>query len=172
MPKFCREIGLLSRHDSCVLDENLVMDKVGSIRDRTSIAMVAVLAPSGCGVGSSCFKLPRSSSGSGSGVGGTNGNTSACKAMSSGQGASLKKCRPFTGANLWNTDISASQVDAKSTVELRWNVSNSSYLVVSPGLGAVLGTSASTAPTDATTYTLYATKQYGRTSSTVTVTVH
>jgi hypothetical protein len=171
MPKFCREIGLLSRHDSCVLYENLVMDKVGSIRDRTSMAMVAVLAPSGCTVGFSCFKLRTSSSGSGSSVGGTNG-TNARKAMSLGQGASLKKCRPLTGANFWNTDISPSQVDAKSTVEPRWNVSNSSDLIVPSGLGTVRGTGPSTAPTETTTYTLYTMNQYGRTSSTVTVTVH
>jgi hypothetical protein len=44
MPKFCGEIGLLSRHDCAVFHENLVMNKVGCIADRTSIAPVAVLA--------------------------------------------------------------------------------------------------------------------------------
>jgi hypothetical protein len=135
------------------------------------MCMVAVLAPSGCGVGFSCFKLPTSSSGSGARVGGTNG-TNACHAVSLGQGASLKECRPFSSANFWNTDISALRVDAKSTVEPRWNVSNSSDLIVPPGLGAVRGTGPSTAPTETTTYTLYTTNQYGRTSSMVIVTIH
>jgi hypothetical protein len=65
-----------------------------------------------------------------------------------------------------------SSVSAGSKVTLDWNVSNSSYLIVSPGMGAVRGTGASITPTQTTTYTLYATNQYGRTTSTVTVTVH
>jgi hypothetical protein len=38
-------------------------------------------------------------------------------------------------------------------------------------VGAVRGTSATVNPTATTTYTLYSTNQYGRTTSTVTVTV-
>jgi len=41
---------------------------------------------------------------------------------------------------------------------------------VSPQVGAVRGTSAVVTPTAATTYTLYATNQYGRTQQTVVVT--
>ena len=45
------------------------------------------------------------------------------------------------------------------------------YVIISPGLGAVRGTSATVNPTATTTYKLYATNQYGRTTATVTVTV-
>jgi hypothetical protein len=58
-----------------------------------------------------------------------------------------------------------------SSVTLSWNVSNASYLIVSPSLGAVRGTSVAIAPSQTTVYTLYATNQYGRTTATVTVTV-
>lgn len=60
---------------------------------------------------------------------------------------------------------------AGSSVHLAWNVSNADYVIVSPSLGAVRGTSATVAPVATTTYTLYATNQYGRTASTVMVTV-
>jgi len=56
-------------------------------------------------------------------------------------------------------------------VSLAWNVSGASYLVVSPGVGAARGSSATVKPAATTTYTLYATNQYGRTTATVTVTV-
>jgi hypothetical protein len=56
-------------------------------------------------------------------------------------------------------------------VTLSWTTSSADYLIVSPGLGAVRGTSATVNPTATTTYTLYATNQYGRTSATVTVNV-
>jgi len=52
--------------------------------------------------------------GNGGGTGG-GGNTSACSAMSVGQGASLNGFRPFPVDNAWNQDISASSVDANST---------------------------------------------------------
>jgi hypothetical protein len=103
MPKFRRETGLFSRHDSAVLYENLVMNKVGCIRRRTSIARIAVLAlsspPSRYG-GSSSPNLPTSRSESGSAI------------------------TSFAATPL--------AVAAGSTVELRWNVSNSSCLIVSP----------------------------------------
>jgi hypothetical protein len=57
------------------------------------------------------------------------------------------------------------------TVTLSWNVRGDDYVIVSPGPGAVRGTSVSVNPTATTTYTLYATNQYGRTTSTVTVNV-
>ena len=56
-------------------------------------------------------------------------------------------------------------------MSLAWNVSGASYLVVSPGVGAARGSSATVKPAATTTYTLYATNQYGRTTATVTVTV-
>ena len=55
--------------------------------------------------------------GGGTGGGGTGGggNTSACGAMSVGQGASLNGFRPFPVENAWNQDITAASVDANST---------------------------------------------------------
>jgi hypothetical protein len=57
-------------------------------------------------------------------------------------------------------------------VTLSWQVSGASYVIVSPEVGAVRGTSTTVAPTQTTTYTLYATNAFGRTMSTVTITVH
>ena len=45
------------------------------------------------------------------------------------------------------------------------------YVIVSPQVGAVRGTSVTVQPAQTTTYTLYATNQYGRSTATVTVTV-
>jgi hypothetical protein len=64
-----------------------------------------------------------------------------------------------------------STVSAGSSATLAWNVSGASYLIVSPGLGAVRGNSVTVNPGQTTTYTLYATSQYGRTTATVKVTV-
>jgi hypothetical protein len=62
-------------------------------------------------------------------------------------------------------------VSAGGSVSLAWNVSGASYLVVSPGVGAIRGTSATVKPAATTTYTLYAANQYGRVTASVTVTV-
>lgn len=62
-------------------------------------------------------------------------------------------------------------VSAGGSVTLAWNVSNASYVVVTPGTGAVRGASITVQPSATTTYTLYATNQYGRTQATVIVTV-
>jgi hypothetical protein len=56
-------------------------------------------------------------------------------------------------------------------VTLSWNVSGASYFVVSPQVGAVRGTSVVVTPTATTTYTLYGTNEYGRSTAKVTVTV-
>lgn len=66
---------------------------------------------------------------------------------------------------------SATHVSSGGNVTLSWSVSNADYVIVSPGPGAVRGTSVSVNPTATTTYTLYATNQYGRTTATVTVSV-
>jgi hypothetical protein len=66
---------------------------------------------------------------------------------------------------------SPTHVASGGGVTLSWNVGNADYVIVSPGLGAVRGTSGTVTPPATTTYTLYATNQYGRTSSTVTVSV-
>ena len=63
-------------------------------------------------------------------------------------------------------------VSAGAPVTLSWTVSGASYLIVSPDIGAVRGTSAVVSPTQSTTYTLYATNAFGRTTATVNVTVH
>jgi hypothetical protein len=62
-------------------------------------------------------------------------------------------------------------VSAGSSVSLSWNVSNASYVIASPQAGAVRGSSVTVQPNQTTTYTLYATNQYGRTTATVTVNV-
>jgi hypothetical protein len=66
---------------------------------------------------------------------------------------------------------SPSHVASGGSVTLSWTASNATYAIVSPGAGAVRGTSVTVKPTATTTYTLYATNQYGRTSATVTVNV-
>lgn len=66
---------------------------------------------------------------------------------------------------------SATTVSAGTKVTLKWSVSSASYLIVSPDVGAVRGGSTTVTPSQTTTYTLYATNQYGRTTATVTVTV-
>jgi len=66
---------------------------------------------------------------------------------------------------------SASHVSSGGTVTLSWSVGSADYVVVSPGPGATRDTSATVMPAATTTYTLYATNQYGRTTATVTVSV-
>jgi hypothetical protein len=56
-------------------------------------------------------------------------------------------------------------------VALNWNVTGSSYFIVSPQVGAVRGSTVTVYPTVTTTYTLYATNQYHRSKKTVTVTI-
>jgi hypothetical protein len=65
----------------------------------------------------------------------------------------------------------SSSTGAGSSVTLSWSVSNASYLIVSPQAGAVRGTSVTVSPAQTTTYTLYATNQYGRSQATVSVNV-
>jgi hypothetical protein len=62
-------------------------------------------------------------------------------------------------------------ISAGTPVTLNWSSTGTSYYIVSPGVGAVRGTTATVSPTQTTTYTLYATNQFGRTTATVTVTV-
>ena len=66
---------------------------------------------------------------------------------------------------------SATHVSSGGSVTLSWSASNAMYKIVSPGAGAVRDTKVTVKPTATTTYTLYATNQYGRTSATVTVNV-
>lgn len=66
---------------------------------------------------------------------------------------------------------SATSVSSGTQVTLTWSVSNPGYLIISPQIGAVRDTSMTVAPTATTTYTLYATNQYGQSTATVTVKV-
>jgi hypothetical protein len=62
-------------------------------------------------------------------------------------------------------------VTSGQLVTLTWSVSGASYLIISPGVGAVRSTSVSIKPTQTTTYTLYATGPFGRSQMHATVTV-
>jgi hypothetical protein len=62
-------------------------------------------------------------------------------------------------------------VSAGQPVTLSWNVSGASYFVLSPQVGAVRGSSVTVTPTQTTTYTLYGTNAYGRSTARVKVTV-
>jgi hypothetical protein len=66
---------------------------------------------------------------------------------------------------------SPTSVSSGAQVTLSWQASGASYYVISPGVGAVRGTSATVKPTQTTTYTIYATSQYGRTQASTSVTV-
>jgi hypothetical protein len=55
------------------------------------------------------------------------------------------------------------------SVTLSWTATNARYFVVSPGVGAIRGNTAVVTPAQSTTYTLYATNPYGRTTATVHV---
>jgi hypothetical protein len=76
-----------------------------------------------------------------------------------------------TAPSITSFTASPASVSSGAQVTLSWQASGASYLVVSPQIGAVRGNTATVKPTQTTTYTLYATNQYGRTHSTVTVTV-
>lgn len=62
-------------------------------------------------------------------------------------------------------------VSPGSPVTLSWSVSNAGYNIVSPQVGVMRGNSATVVPTKTTTYTVYSTNQYGRTTAKVKVTV-
>jgi hypothetical protein len=66
---------------------------------------------------------------------------------------------------------SSNSVSVGTQVTLSWQVSGASYVIVSPDAGAVRGTSVIVTPVQTTTYTLYATNAFGRTTSTVSITV-
>jgi hypothetical protein len=79
-----------------------------------------------------------------------------------------------TGAspNVTTFTTSAAMVTAGTIVTLSWQATGATYVIVSPQVGAVRGSSVSVTPANTTTYTLYATNAFGQTTSTVTVTVH
>ena len=69
-------------------------------------------------------------------------------------------------------NASSQLVSAGTPVTLSWTVTGASYLIVSPDVGAVRGTSVVVTPSQSTTYTLYATNAFGRSTATINITVH
>ena len=67
---------------------------------------------------------------------------------------------------------SANSIMAGTQVTLSWQVAGASYIIVSPEVGAVRASSVAVTPVQTTAYTLYATNAFGRTTSTLTITVH
>ena len=67
---------------------------------------------------------------------------------------------------------SSQSVSAGTPVTLSWSVTGASYLIVSPDVGAVRGTSVVVTPAQSTAYTLYATNAFGRTTATINITAH
>src|SRR6266567_3937031 len=65
-----------------------------------------------------------------------------------------------------------STVTAGQSTTLSWSVTNSIYNIIDPQAGPVRGTNVVVTPSASTTYTLYSTNQFGRTTATVPVTVH
>jgi hypothetical protein len=78
-----------------------------------------------------------------------------------------------SGANpvISSFTASAQSVSAGTPVTLSWTVTGAGYLIVSPDIGAVRGTSVIVTPTQSTAYTLYATNAFGRTTATINITV-
>jgi hypothetical protein len=67
---------------------------------------------------------------------------------------------------------SSTTVSSGTGVTLNWQVSGADYVIISPLVGAVRGTSVQVSPTATTTLTLYAANAYGQTTATVTITVN
>ena len=76
-----------------------------------------------------------------------------------------------TAPSIASFTAAPASVSSGGSTTLSWNVSNAAYVIVSPQVGAVRGTSAMVQPSQTTTYTLYATNQFGRSSATVAVNV-
>jgi hypothetical protein len=66
---------------------------------------------------------------------------------------------------------SSPSVSPGTQVTLNWSVSGASYLIVSPDIGATRGANAVVTPARTTSYTLYATNAFGRTTATVNINV-
>jgi hypothetical protein len=71
-----------------------------------------------------------------------------------------------------NLSASSTNVSAGTSVTLSWQTTGASYVILSPELGALRGTSAVVKPSTTTTYTVYATNAFGQTKSSITITVH
>jgi hypothetical protein len=67
---------------------------------------------------------------------------------------------------------SPTSISAGGSVTLSWSVSGASYLIISPDIAAVRGTSVLVNPSQTTIYTLYATGPFGRSQASLSVTVN
>jgi len=67
---------------------------------------------------------------------------------------------------------SPAKVSKGKKVTLTWTTADAIYNIISPTIGPVRGGSITVKPKKTTTYTLYSTNQYGRTTATATVKVH
>ena len=70
-----------------------------------------------------------------------------------------------------NSFTATSSGGSGQPVTLSWSATNGEYYIVAPGVGAIRGNTVVVNPTVTTTYTLYATNQFGRTTKQVTVNV-
>ncbi len=79
-----------------------------------------------------------------------------------------------TGAAPTISSFTASQLSVArgKPITLSWTISDAIYNVISPAVGPVRGDSVIVNPSSKTTYTLYSTNQYGRTTASVTIKVH
>jgi hypothetical protein len=66
---------------------------------------------------------------------------------------------------------SSSSVSSGAAVTLNWQVTGADYVILSPQVGAIRGTSTQVTPTATTTYTLYTANAYGQTTSQLQITV-
>ena len=66
---------------------------------------------------------------------------------------------------------SSTYIEKGRSVTLSWSTTGAIYNIISPTVGPVRGTSITVSPSSTTTYTLYSTNQYGRSTATATVAV-
>ncbi|MBS1842211.1 MAG: hypothetical protein JSS69_11175 [Acidobacteria bacterium] len=71
-----------------------------------------------------------------------------------------------------NLNVSATNITAGTSVTISWQTTGASYVILSPEIGALRGTSAVVKPSTTTTYTVYATNAFGQAKSSITITVH
>ncbi len=135
MSRFGGLVGLIPCREAALIHENLLMQFTGKNSIILICALLLSLVLFGCGGGTAGSSQSSGgggnsggggSSGGGGGSGGGAVQNAACNAMSAGQGGSLNGFRPFASDNLWNTDISASAVDANSAAIINY---------IGPGIG-------------------------------------
>ncbi len=76
-----------------------------------------------------------------------------------------------TPPQIGSFSASSMTIHAGQSTTLSWTISNATYVIIGPDIGPVRGSSVSVSPTTTTTYTLYATNQYERSTATVRITV-